>query len=173
MESKTNGQLTKFADYLAQARRPAERPARWHWRDIDAAQTDYPHGERGTVALVAEDRGESGEVAPGLSLAVQTVPPDTETGAHRHSFWHLYWVAAGAGLLVLADEAPLALSFGDVVYVPPWCMHRFSNHQSETPLVMFALQNLPQLAALGALMRETEDGVRVCVHAPAHAASHR
>lgn len=169
MEPQSNGQLYEFASYLAQARRPADRPAHWPWPAIDAARNDFPHGERGTVALVSGDRHASGEVAPGLSLAVQTVLSDDNTGAHCHSFWHLYWVASGAGLLALAGESPRVLAPGDVIYVPPWCMHAFSNPDRAAPLVLFALQNLPQLAALGALMRETEDGARVCVHAPAPA----
>lgn len=167
MEQKSNGQLVEFANYLEQARRTAERPAHWPWQAIDAARLRFPHGERGTVALVSGDRDGSGEVAPGLSLAVQTVLPDSDTSAHCHSFWHLYWVASGSGLLDLADAAPRVLASGDVIYVPPWCMHAFLNPDGAVPLVMFALQNLPQLAALGALMRETNDGARVSVHAAA------
>lgn len=172
MAAQSNAQLAVFADYLSRARRPQERPAQWRWQEIDAALASYPHGERGTAALVSRDRDGGGEVAPGLSLAVQTVLPHSGTTAHRHSFWHLYWVAAGAGELALADEAPRPLSFGDVVYVPPWCMHTLSN-QSDAPLLLFALQNLPQLAALGALMREADDGARVSVHATDGASAHR
>jgi gentisate 1,2-dioxygenase len=109
-------------------------------------------------------RADAAEVAPGLSLAVQTVLPSSATGSHRHSFWHLYWVASGTGEVLLEKNESRYITTGDIVYVPPWCSHSYSNSDSAAPLVLFALQNLPQLAALGVLMREEEDGARVSVH---------
>ncbi|WP_369071203.1 hypothetical protein, partial [Burkholderia gladioli] len=129
--------------------------------------------------LLAGDAG--AEVAPGISLAIQIVEPGAPTRAHRHAFWHLYVAVAGAGTAWLGeagapiererdvgDAAPAGeraypLAAGDALYVPPWAAHRFAAGQADPrdpagPLVLYAVQNLPQLAALGTLVREAAHG---------------
>ncbi|MEK6346251.1 MAG: hypothetical protein V4764_02150 [Burkholderia sp.] len=173
------GRLVPFAAYLRAAAQPRPGAAHWPVAALDEARRRFVHGERGTAALVAGEAG--AEVAPGISLAIQIVEPGTATQPHRHAFWHLYVVVSGAGTAWLgeagargAHEAPGAgaaaerergypLAAGDTLYVPPWAAHRFTAEPSGPaepahPLVLYAVQNLPQLAALGTLVREAAHG---------------
>ncbi|CAB3764220.1 cupin domain-containing protein [Paraburkholderia solisilvae] len=163
-----DGGLIPFAHYLSIASRTPPRPAHWSAKAIADATGRFPHGERGTAALVPceEGFGDPGsvEAAPGISLTLQIVEPQQGTRPHRHAFWHLYLVVAGDGVGHVASEgdrhdaAAYSLVAGDVLYVPAWATHSFVNPDSTTPLMLYALQNLPQLAALGTLVREAPDG---------------
>ena len=145
--------LVRFDDYLAAAAGCADAAVHWPRSDVDAALARFPHGERGTAALVLPRPTPTGEAAPGLSLTVQVVPPRGATSAHRHSFWHLYLVVAGSGRALLDGDRSYPLGPGDALYVPPWTPHRFENDADDATLQLYALQNLPQMAALGALQR--------------------
>lgn len=178
------GRLVPFGAYLQAAAQARPGAAHWPSAALGEARRRFVHGERGTAALVA---GESGaEVAPGISLAIQIVEPGAPTHAHRHAFWHLYVVVSGAGAAWLGEagarlggagegeaaaaapdgERTYPLAPGDALYVPPWAAHRFTAEQSDAaapaapaaPLVLYAVQNLPQLAALGTLVREAAHG---------------
>ncbi|CAG9251916.1 Cupin domain-containing protein [Paraburkholderia unamae] len=193
--ARHDGRLVPFGAYLDAAARTRPRAAHWSAAAIDEARRRFPHGERGTVALVADDAADEGdrdgrtvrdpvfvdravatsahydasEAAPGVSLTVQIVEPARDTQAHRHAFWHLYVVVTGCGIAhvdeagtpidaLSSDESAYPLAAGDALYVPPWAAHRFENPHRSAPLVLYALQNLPQLAALGTLVREASHG---------------
>lgn len=153
-----DGRLISFGAYLTAAGRARLLPTHWPSRDIAVARSRYPQGERGTVALVPGDGGDSAEAAPGVSLTIQIVEPIRDTRAHRHAFWHLYIVVSGHGIAHVDDTLTYTLAPGDAFYVPPWTAHHMSNPHGDESLVLYALQNLPQLAALGTLMREAPDG---------------
>lgn len=173
--------LVPFARYLAMSARDPAQPARWRHSVIEAGCREMAHGERGTVALVLDEpEGMHGEVAPGLSMTVQVVAPGETTSAHRHAFWHLYMVSRGHGTAYVACDPPrercdpprersgrqdagfrqadYRIAGGDVFYVPPWASHRLHNPHTDDALVLYVIQNLPQLAGLGTLLRETADG---------------
>lgn len=161
-----DGGLVAFADYLKRAPRPADRPTFWSTTELDRALETLPHGERGTVALAKAPQGALGEVAPGLSLVLQEVKEGEKTSPHRHSFWHLYIVRKGAAAAAIeGSDSAKPIVAGDILFVPPWHAHAFDNRAGTVPLVLLALQNLPQLAALGCLMREDENSNRHLVHA--------
>ena len=153
-----NGSLLAFAQYLQQTRRPREKPVIWRAQDISSAVSAMPVGDRGSVALSHGRPGEVGVAAPGLSLTIQSLPAGTRLAPHRHSFWHLYTVMSGAGAILLDDDAtPLRLARNDWIFVPAWCQHALDNSGGRVPLTLAALQNLPQNAAIGSLLRQEKD----------------
>ncbi|PQV54840.1 cupin domain-containing protein [Paraburkholderia sp. BL21I4N1] len=153
-----SGRLVPFDAYLAAASRSRQQPAHWPWQVVSQAWLGAGHGERGTVALASDAHAVRAEAAPGISLTLQVVEPQRGTRSHRHSFWHLYVVVSGEGSAHIDDGSEFRLAPGDSFYVPPWSAHRLANPDEHTPLVLYGLQNLPQLAELGTLMRESPDG---------------
>lgn len=145
-----------FDAYLTAAARPRQSYTHWPWTSLEEQTASNLYSERGLVALVT-DAGK-GEVAPGLSMVVQVVLQKGSTSPHRHSFWHIYVVKSGAGKCCLDDGIVQPLAPGDVLFVPAWETHGFENASEDQPLVLLALQNLPQLAGMGALMRGSGAG---------------
>lgn len=149
-----SGTFMSFSTYLDAARLPQERPAVWRADATWHAARQRSGDARGSVALTRDDAHSSGEVAPGLSLTAQRVEHGVYAPLHRHSFWHLYIVQSGSGHIAIEDEANrLPIAPGDWVFVPAWCAHALDNRDGDIPLELFALQNLPQSAALGNLAR--------------------
>jgi gentisate 1,2-dioxygenase len=118
------------------------------------------------VALSHAQFPEAATAAPGISLTIQSVQAGTRLPPHRHSFWHLYTVLDGSGgILVEDDIQPLPLASNDWIFIPAWCAHALDNSDGRVPLVLAALQNLPQSAAIGSLLRQERDDVPQLVYA--------
>ncbi len=153
------GRILPFGEYLANARRPAPAPVFWKMADVARSLDGLEHGERGTLALVSPDAPDGASIAPGLSLAVQVVRPGESTSAHAHSFWHVYTVNSGRGAALLGEPGTRSeIEAGDVFLVPAWCEHAFENAHGDAPLVLTALQNLPEQSYLGSMARRQPDG---------------
>jgi gentisate 1,2-dioxygenase len=151
---------------LEQTRRPKLGPVLWRAQDINAAVQASPASGRGSVALSHDQLRESGAVAPGLSLTIQSVQAGARLPPHRHSFWHLYTVLSGSGGIVLEDDPQrLPLAHNDWIFIPAWCAHALDNSESRTPLLLAALQNLPQNAAIGSLLRQEQDDAPQLIYA--------
>lgn len=122
-------------------------PVVWPWetlaKEIEAAE----HTPYGTVTLAAP--GGDHEVIPGTSMTFQSVRPGESTTPHTHSWWHLYFVRSGSGVLVFDETAEtVALGDGDIVLIPAWHVHHFENHGADTELLLLNMSNLPQMAGL-------------------------
>ena len=154
------GAIVSYADYLSQTLRRRESPTLWKWRDV-RSELDKQHGSnQGTIAISRDDGNDPATPAPGISVVIQRVCPGELTPAHQHSFWHLYWVSEGNG--AIEAGTPLnqaALAPGDILFVPAWCSHALDNRFGATDLVLIRLQNLPQNAEAGTLMRADGEGV--------------
>ena len=154
----TEGVTIQFEDYLKRAARPRAHPVIWRAGSllgrVDGAQVN----ERGTVALIDPTAKDDVTIAPGLSCAVQVVPPATHTRYHAHSFWHLCLVRCGRGRASFEDDGSAdALTEGDILFIPAWCSHSFTNCAEDAPLIMLVIQNLPSIAAAGTLARYEDD----------------
>ena len=160
------GSLLPFVEYLERTRRPKPVPVLWRGEEINAAVQATPACGRGSVALSHAQLSDIGAVAPGLSLTIQSVQPGTRLSPHRHSFWHLYTVLSGSGHILLEDDPErVPLAHNDWIFIPPWCVHALDNSNSPLPLLLAALQNLPQTAAIGSLFRQEGDDPAQVVHA--------
>ncbi len=159
-----NGKITSFKDYLALTSRPCPSPVIWKGNDIKSALSTLPHEERGTIVL-SNPCTEPATIAPDLSFAIQVIRRGEETKTHAHSFWHLYIVQSGIGETMLNNQSNMHIEAGDVIFIPAWCLHKFGNCGQQDLLVLFVLQNLPQSAALGNLMREEISGEKTNIYA--------
>jgi gentisate 1,2-dioxygenase len=154
------GDLLSYTDYLSQTLRHRESPTLWKWRDIRIELDKQIGSDQGTFAISREDANDPATPAPGISIVIQRVRARELTPAHQHSFWHLYWVSEGHGSIQTGgaiDQAPLAP--GDFLFVPAWCNHALDNRSGTSDLILIRLQNLPQNAEAGTLMREGPDGI--------------
>ncbi|ABQ32895.1 MULTISPECIES: cupin domain-containing protein [Bradyrhizobium] len=157
------GDYVRYADYRAHFDADVARPpVLWRRKDLlkvlDAADKD----ERGTVALSSTGTIDGLTIMDGLSMTVQVVPAGSSTRLHSHSWWHLFIIQSGHGVVWFGDggdEAPVQA--GDLLLVPAWSDHAF-RCSSEDALVMAVLGNLPQQARLSnKLAREPGDPMAV------------
>lgn len=87
------------------------------------------------------------------SLAEATLPPGGRTTPHTHGrSEEIYHVSAGAGVVLLGDEA-LPVSPGDTVCIPPGTPHAMENTGS-TDLVVLCCCSPPYAHADTTLMED-------------------
>jgi gentisate 1,2-dioxygenase len=85
---------------------------------------------------------------------MQLLAPGEETAAHRHTYTHLYHAFEGEGLTEV-DGQELAWEQGDCITVPNWSWHRHRNTHARDAAILFSMNNLPLLEALGFLREES------------------
>jgi gentisate 1,2-dioxygenase len=138
---------------------PAEpRPVHWSWRETADRLGTVEHPERGTLALTLPDG--RAEIMRDVAVAYQVVPAGYSTTPHAHTWYHLFIVRSGSGTVTFHDGGESSrLSAGDIVLVPAWSMHHFTNPGSDD-LVLLNVMNIPLLADLGniATMQPQEAG---------------
>ena len=187
------GDILPFSEYLELTAKPIADPVVWRWQAIESGTGARPHNPQGTLALsggnvdehgatvpcsstLAQSGGhgdEHGTVAPDLSLVIQVLKPGETTERHRHSFWHLYIARSGSGQIAFGEEGVVEhIEPGDTVFVPAWCFHAIGNRSGSEPFVLYRLQNLPQNASAGNLMREIGGKLQV-IYADPGLATHR
>jgi gentisate 1,2-dioxygenase len=155
-----------FERYLEHFQRSKPVSILWCWEELVASLAKSSTGERGSITLTPPGDCQEPSIAPGISAALQLIPPGEKTAPHAHSFWHIYFVRSGHGELHIGEAASAQrLSPGDIVYIPAWCDHSFANVESSEPIVFLVLQNLPAMAELGTLVRRDESGRTWLVHA--------
>ena len=166
----THGEIIAYSDYLAQTAQARVDPVAWKWAEIETALSAWPgnpkarwrwaarRARRRRAGAVAGDPGAGARrdhrLAPALVLA----------SVHRP-------VRPG-GVQPGASSEQRAASEGDVVFVPAWCPHAIGNPDAGTGLILLRLQNLPQHAALGSLVRE-DGGVTRHIYAEPPSAGQR
>jgi len=136
-----------------------EVPVVWKWKEIVEQFDTTAHTERGTITLSTAATAGRCELLPGMAISIQVVNAGGRTRPHAHSWWHLFFVQAGAGTMVLGSAQDVVqLSRNDLVLVPGWCAHHFENTTGQESLVLMSLTNLPQQAGLSNLRAdEPED----------------
>ncbi|KDB10193.1 Cupin 2 conserved barrel domain protein [Burkholderia sp. lig30] len=167
------GDILPFSEYLELTSKPIANPVIWRWQAIESETGTRPHNQQGTLALSGGNVDEHGTVAPDLSLVIQVLRSGETTERHRHSFWHLYIARSGSGELAFGEDGVTEhIESGDTLFVPAWCYHTISNRSGSEPFVLYRLQNLPQNASAGNLMREIGGKLQI-IYADAGLATHR
>jgi gentisate 1,2-dioxygenase len=92
-------------------------------------------------------------VFPTMACYVQMIRPGVHTRPHRQTSSAVYHVLGGAGCTVI-DGARYAWQRGDFFVVPPSARHEHAN-EGKDPAILFSVQDVPLLTALG-LYREEE-----------------
>ena len=128
----------------------------WAWSEIAQTLAACGPSERGSLTLSSTGQPQDCQILPGIALNIQVVPAGGGTRSHAHAWWHLFLVHSGRGEAVLCSQPPRPLQAGDILLVPAWVAHHFSNGH-DAPLLLLSLSNLPQQAALSNhLAREPE-----------------
>ena len=84
--------------------------------------------------------------AKGIHLAVATVPPGCESGAHHHvNCESAIFITRGHGKMLVGDNLEEALDIGpgDFIFVPPGAVHQPVNDSKTEPLEMIVARNSP------------------------------
>ncbi|MCX7561221.1 cupin domain-containing protein [Sulfitobacter sp. F26204] len=94
----------------------------------------------------------NGPVMKTLGASMQRLAPGEATKAHRHTGSYLYQVAKGNGYSVINSQR-FDWSERDIFCVPSWAWHEHANVSASDDAVLFCLNDLPVIRALG-LYRE-------------------
>ena len=92
-------------------------------------------------------------VFPTMSCYIQMIRPGVHTRAHRQTSSAVYHVVRGAGSTVI-DGTRHDWREGDFFAIPPLARHEHAN-EDVAPAILFSLQDVPLLTAVG-LYREEE-----------------
>ena len=87
-----------------------------------------------------------------LGASMQRLAPSERTKAHRHTGSYLYQVAKGSGHSVINGQR-FDWTERDIFCVPSWAWHEHANASASDDAVLFCLNDLPVIRALG-LYRE-------------------
>ncbi|WP_044364380.1 cupin domain-containing protein [Streptomyces natalensis] len=143
------GSRFPYPEFKARYDIPPQQPVHWQWSQLAQGLGDVEHPERGTLALSLPDG--SAEVLRDVAVGYQVVPAGEHTGPHAHSWYHLSVVQTGTGTVTFDESGEtVELNPGDILLVPAWSLHRFTNPTSQD-LVLLNLMNIPLLARLGNL----------------------
>lgn len=123
----------------------------WAWREIAQTLATAAPAERGSLTLSTTGRPQDCQILPGIALNIQVVPAQGGTRPHAHAWWHLFLVHEGRGTVMLGSQPARAIQSGDILLVPAWVSHHFSNAH-DAPLLLLSMSNLPQQAALSNLL---------------------
>ena len=94
----------------------------------------------------------NGPVMKTLGASMQRLAPGFATKAHRHTGSYLYQVAKGSGHSIINGQR-FDWSERDIFCVPSWAWHEHANGSDNDDAVLFCLNDLPVIRALG-LYRE-------------------
>ena len=108
---------------------------------FDGVLLEYRHPQTG------------GPVLPTMTCMVQLLRPGERTKAHRHTGSAVYYVVMGDGATII-DGQQFKWSKGDIVALPPWALHEHANTSGNADAVLFSIQDLPVLNALGLYYEE-------------------
>ena len=108
---------------------------------FDGVLLEYRHPQTG------------GPVLPTMACMVQLLRPGERTKAHRHTGSAVYYVVDGVGATII-DGQQFKWSKGDIIASPPWALHEHANSSANSDAVLFSIQDLPVLNALGLYYEE-------------------
>ncbi len=108
---------------------------------FDGVLLEYRHPQTG------------GPVLPTMACMVQLLRPGERAKSHRHTGSAVYYVVNGAGATII-DGQQFKWSKGDIVALPPWALHEHANTSGNADAVLFSIQDLPVLNALGLYYEE-------------------
>ena len=98
----------------------------------------------------------NGPVMQTMGASMQLLRPGERTRAHRHTGSYLYHVAKGSGYSVV-DGQRFDWTEHDIFCVPSWAWHEHGNGSDSDDAVLFCLNDLPVIRAMG-LYREQAFG---------------
>jgi 1-hydroxy-2-naphthoate dioxygenase len=139
-------------------RKQEHTPFRYAWRDVEplllsmAGQEGSPYDG---IALEYVNPVTGGPTMPTLSCWAQLLRPGEETKPHRHTSSAIYFVVRGEGTARVGDHE---LKWGkhDTFVVPNWMQHSLHNASRDSEAILFSVNDMPTLQALGLYYEEPE-----------------
>lgn len=93
-----------------------------------------------------------GPALPTIGTAIQVLRPGALCRPHRHTGSVVYYVVCGEGTTEIDGHA-FEWSKGDFLALPPWAVHAHRNRSKAADAVLFQVNDIPVMKALG-LYRE-------------------
>ena len=122
------------------------------WQALDAMRAQEGSLFDG-IALEYRHPQTGGPVMPTMACLAQLLRPGEHTQAHRHTGSAVYYVVQGQGATII-DGQRFNWTKGDIVALPPWALHEHLNASANADAVLFSIQDLPVLNALGLYYEE-------------------
>jgi 1-hydroxy-2-naphthoate dioxygenase len=133
-------------------------PMRYPWRDAEAKLMEMA-GAGGSpydgVVLEYVNPMTGGSTLQTITCWLQRLAPGQETKAHRHSSSSANFVVRGQGRAIV-DDTELSWSRHDAFAIPNWTWHHFINDSRDDDAVIFSVNDIPALQALGLYYEEPE-----------------
>ena len=129
---------------------PPARHLHYRWETAYAELQRRAAGEPDPfddVILEYRDPATGGPVVPALGCYLQMLRPGVRTRAHRETSSAIYHVVEGAGFSEI-DGVRYEWGPGDFFAVPPRAPHAHAN-PGDTPAILYSVQDVPLLRALG------------------------
>lgn len=129
---------------------------KYEWEPTYAALLSYAQATDGSpydgVMMEYVNPQTNGPVMATMGASMQMLRPGEATKAHRHTGSYLYHVAKGSGHSVINGKR-YDWAERDIFCVPSWAWHEHANGSESEDAVLFCLNDLPVMRALG-LYRE-------------------
>jgi gentisate 1,2-dioxygenase len=123
------------------------------WEALSALR-DHEGSAFDGIALEYRHPQTGGPVMPTMACYAQLLRPGEHTKAHRHTGSAVYHVVRGEGMTII-DGQRFSWSKGDIIALPPWALHEHANSSTNEDAVLFSIQDVPVLQALGLYYEET------------------
>jgi gentisate 1,2-dioxygenase len=122
------------------------------WDALNALR-DHEGSPFDGIALEYRHPQTGGPIMPTMACWAQLLSPGEHTKAHRHTGSAVYHVVKGEGMTII-DGQRFSWSKGDIIALPPWALHEHVNSSANEDAVLFSIQDLPVLHALGLYYEE-------------------
>jgi gentisate 1,2-dioxygenase len=122
------------------------------WQALNALR-DHEGSPFDGIALEYRHPQTGGPVMPTMACLAQLLRPGEHTKAHRHTGSAVYHVVQGQGMTII-DGQRFTWNKGDIFALPPWALHEHANSSASADAVLFSIQDLPVLNALGLYYEE-------------------
>jgi gentisate 1,2-dioxygenase len=151
-----DGIIRQFtAPGLAPPRAPAPFLPVYKWNaTLDAlhALAATPADPFDDVILEYRNPVNGGPAMQTIGLAMQLLRPGVHTRAHRHSSSTVYHAVRGQGVTTI-NGVSYPWTERDFLVIPPWAWHEHHNASTTEEAILFQLNDMPTMRALG-LFRE-------------------
>jgi 1-hydroxy-2-naphthoate dioxygenase len=138
-------------------------PMRYRWRDVEPrlqALADQPGSPFDGILLEYVNPMTGGSVLRTMGCWLQLLRPGEQTRPHRRTSSHIYFVVRGQGTTVVGDQE-LAWGQHDLFVVPNWTWHHHVNRSAAEQAILFSVNDIPTLEALGYYREEPENSLRM------------
>jgi 1-hydroxy-2-naphthoate dioxygenase len=137
-------------------------PMRYRWKDTQAqleALAKSPGTAYDGVALEYVNPVTAASTLSTIGCWIQMLRPGERTQRHRHTSSAAYFVVRGEGTTMVGEQA-LEWKQHDSFVIPNWAWHEHINRSRQAEAILFSVNDIPVLNALGLYREEPENSLR-------------